>query len=106
LVVVTDVHRSWNSAVSWTCIALTSAIVLGWAVLLSLYIRGRLIWGHWPRFSADDPKDIGAELHYTLAGYSTATMAICTLAIFLVLAGLGTIHSHVGYIMSAVPPEL
>jgi hypothetical protein len=72
--------------------ALTSGIALGWAVLLSLYIRGRLVWGHWPRLSAEDPKDVGEGLHYTLAGYTTATMAICTLAVFVILAGLGTIE--------------
>ena len=47
------------------------------------------MWGHWPRGGPEDPKVIGEGLHYTIAGYSTATMATCTLlALFVALAGL------------------
>lgn len=89
-------HRGLSRAVSWISVGLTSAIVLGWAGLFSLYIRGRLIWGHWPRGGPEDPKDVGEGLHYTLASYSTATLAICTVAVFVMLAGLAAAEQKGG----------
>ncbi|MGB5375345.1 MAG: hypothetical protein WBN15_16290 [Polyangiales bacterium] len=91
-----DAHRALGRAVSWISVGLTSAIVLGWSGLFSLYIRGRLIWGHWPRGGPEDPKDVGEGLHYTFAGYSTLAVAICTLAAFVLLAGLGAAEQKGG----------
>ncbi len=91
-----DAHPVLNRALLWTCIALASGIALGWAGLFSLYIRGRLIWGHWPRGGPEDPKDVGEGLHYALAGYSTVVMAICTLATFVVPSGLSAMEQKGG----------
>lgn len=77
-----------NGVLRWVTVGLTGAIVLGWTGLLSLYIRGRWIWGHWPKGGPEDPKAVGEGLHYTLAGYSAATAAICSVAILVLLAAL------------------
>jgi FtsH-binding integral membrane protein len=89
---MSDARNVLNRVVRWMSLGLTGAIVLGWAGLFSLYVRGRWIWGHWPRGGPEDPKDVGEGLHYTLAGYSAATLAICTVAVFVVLAVLAAVE--------------
>lgn len=59
-------------------IILTSVIVLGWTVLGSLYVRGRVILGHWPKINADDPKSLALGLHYVVAGYSLSACVLGT----------------------------
>ncbi len=87
-----DAHLGSNRIVWWISVGLTAGMVLGWAGLLSLYVRGRLIWGHWPRGCMEDPKNVGEGFHYMLAGYSTATLGICAVGVFLVFPVLVVEH--------------
>ena len=74
-----DTHFVLSRAISWISLGLTTAIVVGWAGLLSLHVRGRFIWSHWPRGGPEDPKLVGEGPHYAFAGYCTAALLVFVL---------------------------
>ncbi|MEM8607312.1 MAG: hypothetical protein AAGF92_09405 [Myxococcota bacterium] len=93
----------WHGkGVTWLAGVLGSTITIGWAVVLSLYIRGRLILGHWPRVYRDDPKSLNLGQHYELATYATASLILCTFVALLLLPGALAIRwGNVGRVWKA-----
>lgn len=56
-----------------------------WIIVASLYVRARLLLGHWPQKNIDDPKDIKLGVHYDMAGVAALSVVIGT-ALLLVLS--------------------
>ena len=81
-----------NRIVRGISLASAACIFVGWAGLMSLYIHGRLFWGHWPRVSLNDPKDVGSGLHYALVQPTVMAMMACTFLVFVFLAVLAAIE--------------
>lgn len=77
-------------------IVLTSAMALGWIVLGSLYVRGRVILGHWPRINIDDPSALALGLHYTIAGYSVVLCFLGTVAALVLICVVLVVDRQAG----------
>ena len=81
-----------NRAALWIPPALTATVGLGWTGLMWLYCETAMRLGTWPRPKVDDPKDFLPEVQYQFGWYFVAALAIGSLAILLVLAGLAAAH--------------
>jgi hypothetical protein len=77
-----------NRVALWVPLGLAASVGLGWAGLMWLYCKTALVLGSWPRPKADDLKDFLPELQYQFGWYFVASLAIGSLAILIVLAGL------------------
>lgn len=77
------VVRGIERVAAWV---LHSILVGGWLLIASLYVRGALFLGHWPRLERDDPKDLELGFHFELVGYAIvaaflATVLSCVLGV-------------------------
>lgn len=64
-------------------------------MLASLYLRVRLVLGHWPQIGRDEPKALDFGTHYAVAGYSLGVCIAATLLAGLLVCAFAAMHRRV-----------
>lgn len=60
---------------------LAAAISVGWIYLISFYVRGRVVLGHWPRLMIDDPEQTNPGVCFDLAGWAAHSIVFGIMAL-------------------------